>query len=290
MTGLGLTACNPADPAIVFAGDIACSGAPRTSGASCRYGTGTTGTAGLVSWLDPDLVGVVGDTQYEDGALSDFTARYDPTWGAFKTKTLPVPGNHEYHLPNASGYFDYWGARAGTRAKGWYAKNVGEWLIFALNSEVGVNASSEQYHWLSSVLDLNRASSDPQNCVLAFWHKPRWSSDANHGSSAGPGPFWSLLRAHHADVVVNGHAHVYERFGKQNASGVGDAGGIRQFTAGTGGKSLYSFGPPLANSQARIAQHGVLRLHLHADSYGWAWHGLDRAVQDSGSTTCNAGS
>jgi hypothetical protein len=290
LSGVGLTACDPNDPTIVFAGDIACSSAPKTSGTSCRYGLGTTGTAGLVAWLNPDHVGAVGDLQYEDGALADFNARYEPTWGTFKAKTFPVPGNHEYHLPNGAGYFDYWGARAGTRAKGWYAKNVGEWLIFALNSEAGVNTSSEQYNWLRSVLELNRASSDPQNCVLAFWHKPRWSSDANHGSNASFAPFWSLLRAHHADIVVNGHAHAYERFAKQNASGVANAGGIRQFTAGTGGKSLYGFGAPLANSQVRISAHGVLRLDLHGDSYGWAWHDLARSVQDSGSTNCNAGS
>ena len=88
-----------------------------------------------------------------------------------------MPGNHEYHLTDAAGYFDYWGARAGTRAKGWYAKNVGKWLIIALNSELGVNTSSEQYNWLKSLLDLNKGGASPQNCVLAFWHKPRWSSD-----------------------------------------------------------------------------------------------------------------
>src|SRR5207244_2980269 len=159
LAGLGLAACDPPDPTIVFAGDIACHSSPRTSGTSCRYGTGTTGTAGLVTWLNPDHIGAVGDLQYEDGALADYNAYYDPTWGAFKTKTFPVPGNHEYHLVDAAGYFDYWGARGGTRAKGWYAKNVGTWLVIALNSEVGVNASSEQYNWLRSLLDINHATS-----------------------------------------------------------------------------------------------------------------------------------
>jgi hypothetical protein len=93
-----------------------------------------------------------------------------------------------------------------------------------------------------------------------------------HGSNATFGAFWSPLRAHHADIVVNGHAHVYERFGKQSPSGVADAAGIRQFTAGTGGKSFYTFGTPKANSQVRLTAPGVLRLQLHANSYDWAWH------------------
>jgi hypothetical protein len=290
LAGTGLAACDPADPTIVFAGDVACHSAPKTTGTSCRYGSGTTGTAGLVTWLNPDHIGAMGDLQYEDGALADYNAYYQPTWGAFRAKTFPVPGNHEYHLTDAAGYFDYWGARAGTRAKGWYAKNLGRWLIIALNSEQAVNTSSEQYNWLKSLLDLNKGSSSPQNCVLAFWHKPRWSSDTQHGSNSSFGPLWSLLRAHHADVVVNGHAHVYERFRKQNAAGVADSGGIRQFTAGTGGKSEYGFGTPLANSQVRIVGSGVLRLQLQADGYAWGFYDVARSVRDSGTTACNAGS
>jgi hypothetical protein len=275
---------------MVFAGDIACHSVPKTSGPSCRYGTGATGTAGLVSWLNPTRIGAVGDLQYEDGALADYNAYFNPTWGAFKTKTWPVPGNHEYHITDAAGYFDYWGARAGTRAKGWYAKSIGEWLVIALNSEAGVNTSSEQYNWLKAVLDLNKASSKPKSCVLAFWHKPRWSSDTQHGSSSSFGAFWSLLRTHHADVVVNGHAHLYERFGKQDAAGVADAAGIRQFTAGIGGKSEYGFSVPLANSQVRLAGAGVLRLELQPNAYAWALYDLNRSVRDSGTTACNAGS
>jgi hypothetical protein len=287
LVGLVLTGCART---MVFAGDIACSSAPKSSGPSCRYGNATSGTAGLVAWLNPDRVGAVGDLQYDNGALSDFNTRYGATWGAFKAKTFPVPGNHEYHLPDAGGYFDYWGARAGTRAKGWYANDVGKWLVLALNSEAPVTTSSEQYRWLKAALDRNKASSSPRTCILAYWHRPRWSSDTTHGSNPSFGPFWSLLRAHHADVVVNGHAHVYERFGKQNASGASDAGGIRQFTAGTGGKDQYSFGTPVANSQVRIRESGVLRLQLHASSYSWAFFDLSRNVRDSGTTNCNPGS
>ena len=140
------------------------------------------------------------------------------------------------------------------------------------------------------MLDFNKASSSPKSCILAFWHKPRWSSDTQHGSSSSFGPFWSLLRSHHADVVVNGHAHIYERFGKQDAAGVADPGGIRQFTAGTGGKSEYAFTTPVANSQVRLAGAGVLRLQLETNSYGWAFYDVNRAIRDSGTTSCNAGS
>ena len=83
---------------------------------------------------------------------------------------------------------------------------------------------------------------------------------------------------------------MYERFGKQDASGVADPGGIRQFTAGTGGKSVYGFDTPLANSKVRIVGAGALRLQLHADSYAWDFYDVGRTVRDSGTTACNAGS
>jgi hypothetical protein len=38
----------------------------------------------------------LGDVQYEAGELANFQQAYDRSWGAFKAKTYPVVGNHEY--------------------------------------------------------------------------------------------------------------------------------------------------------------------------------------------------
>ena len=49
----------------------------------------------------------LGDTQYHVGALSDFEASFDPTWGRVKSIIRPIVGNHEYGTSGARGYFDY---------------------------------------------------------------------------------------------------------------------------------------------------------------------------------------
>ena len=60
--------------------------------------------AGLA--LDPGAaVLALGDLTYPVGAPAEFTNCYGPTWGKFKDRTYPTPGNHEYATPGAAGSF-----------------------------------------------------------------------------------------------------------------------------------------------------------------------------------------
>lgn len=56
-----------------------------------------------------------------------------------------------------------------------------------------------------------------------------------------PRPLWQALYDNHADVVLVGHDHNYQRFALQNSAGVADTAGIREFVIGTGGESHYTF-------------------------------------------------
>jgi hypothetical protein len=79
-----------------------------------------------------------------------------------------------------------------------------------------------------------------------------------------------MLQGHGADVILAGHEHVYERFAPQDAAGEADPRGIRQFTVGTGGRSLRDFGALEANSEAHSGDaYGVLKLTLHPTRYDW---------------------
>ena len=103
-------------------------------------------------------------------------------------------------------------------------------------------------------------------------------------------PFWDLLYHAGADVVINGHDHNYERFAPQDAEGRADPErGIRGFVVGTGGRSLYEFGPPMPNSEVRQSTtYGVLKLTLHATSYDWEFLPVaGSALTDLGSGTCH---
>jgi hypothetical protein len=91
-------------------------------------------------------------------------------------------------------------------------------------------------------------------------------------------------------VVIVGHEHTYERFAPQTPAGVADpARGLRQFVVGTGGKSHYDFGTPLATSEVRNATtYGVLKLTVDADSYAWEFVPVaGQTFTDSGSTACH---
>jgi hypothetical protein len=92
-----------------------------------------------------------------------------------------------------------------------------------------------------------------------------------------------------ADVVLTGHDHTYERFGSQTPTGEADAvRGIRQFVVGTGGASLYGFGPPAPNSESRYNdRHGVLEFTLFPDGYAWRFIVEGGDVVDVGAGDCH---
>lgn len=232
---------------VVAAGDIA-----QAGGAQAK-------TAQLVRALNPDKVLVLGDTVYDRGTINEFMTYYEPTWGAFKAKTAPAPGNHEYLTSDAAGYFEYFGKAAGNKDKGYYSFDLGSWHLISLNSE---KMSSGQLDWLKQDLD-----SSQKPCILAYWHRPLFSS-GEHGNDPTFKPFWDLLYAKGADIVLNGHDHNYERFEKQDPSGRSDSRGIREFVVGTGGATERYFIVNRANSQIRkTGVYGVLELTLRDNSY-----------------------
>lgn len=266
---------SPAGEVLVGAGDIA----------SCGL-TGDTATANLITGI-PGTVFTAGDNAYETGSAANFNNCYVPTWGAFFDRTYPTAGNHEYETAGAAGYFNYFGARAGPAGKGWYAYDLGAWRIYALNSNcfvVGCDAGGEQEQWLRADLAAN-----PRECVLAYWHHPRFSS-GQHGNDAEVAAIWNALFEAGAEVVVNGHDHNYERFRQQTPSAVADdARGIRQFVVGTGGASLRSFGTVRANSQVRNSStHGVIKLTLGLSAYSWQFIPVaGKTFTDSGTGSCH---
>jgi hypothetical protein len=260
------------DPVFVGAGDIATSG------------SGDSATAALLDSI-PGTVFTAGDNVYDNGTLSEFTSYYDPTWGRHKARTRPAPGNHDYNTSGATGYYSYFGSVAGPSGRGYYSYDLGNWHIVSLNSEVTMSAGSAQETWLRSDL---AASTKP--CTLAYWHKPLFTSGANHAPETATRPLFQALYDSNADVVVTGHNHQYERFAPMTPTGGLDTSrGIREFVAGMGGASHYGFGTIQANSEARNnTAYGVLKFTLHANSYDWQFVPVaGQSYNDSGTGSCH---
>jgi acid phosphatase type 7 len=256
------------DPVVAAAGDIA----PAAANGHDQ------GTSDRVLAIHPTAVLALGDLQYPSGALEDFRRYYDRTWGRFKDRTRPAPGNHEYQTDRASGYFAYFGAAASPNGTSYYSFDLGSWHLISLDSNIGRGAGSAQERWLRS--DLAATS---KTCVLAYWHHPRFSSGTEHGDDDSVDQFWRDLYAAGADVVLNGHEHNYERFAPQDPEGRADPLGPREFVVGTGGKGLYRFGAAKPNSQVRVNNaFGVLRMVLRPSGYDWEFVTAAGSVVDSG--------
>lgn len=259
---------------LIGAGDIAVCGSQ-----------GTEGTAALLDLLDGTIF-TAGDNAYFQGTAAQYQNCYDPTWGRHKGRTRPAPGNHEYETAGARAYFDYFGPSAGPPGVGYYSFEVGPWHVVSMNSNVPAGEGSAQLQWLRD--DLARTDA---RCVAAIWHHPLFSSGQN-----GPQPMmrevWRVLRDLGADVVISGHDHMYERFGRQDETGRATSSGLRSFVVGTGGAGFHtSFGGPHESAvETRVVDtHGVLELTLAEGGYRWRFVAVDGTVPPgaSGSAACH---
>jgi acid phosphatase type 7 len=258
-------------PVLVGAGDIAMCGT-----------VGSEATARLLDGID-GTVFTVGDNAYMQGTANEFRTCYDPTWGRHKARTRPTPGNHEILTAGGEPYFDYFGENAGPYGVGYYSYTVGSWLVLALNSE-DLGETSAQIEWVKSELGRTHA-----RCTAAYWHRPLFSSGPN-GRNQDVQALWRVLYDAGVDVVMNGHDHLYERFAPQDPNGRPDLErGIRQFTIGTGGATLYTIGGKAQpTSEAAATGYGVLKLSLFDDSYRWEFIPTDGGgFQDSGLGQCH---
>ena len=198
----------------------------------------------------------------------------------------------------------------GQTGNGWYSYNLGDWHLISLNVECADQPGgcsptgswfASETRWLAQDLSENHAS-----CTLAYWHQPTFSSaaspftsDSAEGQAADA--WWKLLYAHHADLVLNGHDHVYSRFAPMDPAGNPDPrNGIREFVIGTGGEALDTVLPSTPNLQAWSDQYfGTMKLVLHPHGYSWDYEsalenpaapaGTPSSYSDTGNGQCHGG-
>jgi hypothetical protein len=266
---------------LVGAGDIV----------GCQDPRGALATAKLIEKIQ-GTVFTLGDMVYDAANLPQFQNCYGASWGKFRERTRPAIGNHEYLKGNATPYFQYWGAQAGPPGKGYYSYDLGSWHVVVLNTNCeapglgGCAASSPQESWLRQDLKEHRGS-----CIVAYGHHPLFSSGIFRSHAVHPElkRLWEDLYAAHADLILAGHEHSYERFAPQDPDGRADPQhGIREIVVGTGGRSHYPLGPVLPNSEVQnFDTYGVLKLSLSPQGYTWEFIPEEgKSFHDSGVGAC----
>jgi hypothetical protein len=259
---------------LVGAGDISSSG------------TRDQQTGDLVrAQLDGGAWGVftTGDSAYPNGTYENYLV-YDAAWGSFRSKTRPAYGNHDYYgSPTAVGSEQYWNEAPDptpvrvSNANSFYAYDAGNsnWRAIVLNSvstegptgnqAPSCAAGSPQMTFLNSELNTTK------NTVL-FWHHARFSASADHPTSEGATgcskAFFDAAHDNGADLVLEGHSHLYERYGTRDKTGTKVAGGLTSVVCGTGGNSFDALqaSPSPAPDRAFTNAWGVCKLTLNADN------------------------
>lgn len=282
-------------------GDIVTGGTTVFIAAAGDIGTsGSTDTA-VANRIkaDTSIAGVLalGDLAYPNGTQEEFRY-YNDTWGAFKSKTYPAPGNHEY-FSDIINYKNYWSNAVAEWANTpkppaavsvnplYYSFNLGSWHLISLDSEkTDHTSSSAQVNWLKTDLAANKTS-----CTIAFWHSPYWAGSGSGVSNSHTKPFMDALYAAKADIVLAGHEHAYNRFPKMNPNSATDANGIRTWVSGMGGTGPATSGDKSPLNEVYLdGANGVsgayLKLELKPTSYTWQYIDTNGTIRDSGSDTC----
>jgi fibronectin type 3 domain-containing protein len=245
----------------------------------------------IQSW-HPNLLTWLGDV-YDNGTFTEFKNWYDPTgyYGAFRSITDPVVGNHEYgdmsSPTKARGYFYYW-----QNIPHYYSYDAGGWHFIALDSTsqyMGTSgqtqAAQAQFQWFQDDLDANTLP-----CVAVYYHHPLWTVGPE-GPSTRMTPYWSVMASHHVTLVLNGHEHDYQRWAPLDGAGNPDPNCVTEFVSGAGGHSSQ----PAITTDSRVAyastsqMYGALRLDLTSSAADFTFvktTGKATTVLDSGSVPC----
>ena len=206
--------------------------------------------AALVAGWSPQFIATTGDNIQEDAGEGDYVELVKPLYGAYitghlaSTRFFPALGNHDLNDASLADYQAFFTLPGNER---YYQVRRGFVELFILNSNssepAGRSSTSAQAKWLEAMAALSSAP-----WKIALFHHPPYSSVDGAAVAALQWDFKKLG----LDLVLSGHAHVYERL---------VVNGLTYLVCGLGGAALTSFGTVSPYSQYRYAsEHGALKI------------------------------
>lgn len=192
-------------------------------------GSGTvhqTRLAEVMKRVPFDFAVIAGDIIYERGADAEYDPHYFRPYGELikHLPFFPAVGNHDivteaggpfrrnFYLPKGNFYYDfYWG----------------DIHLIALDSNKVYDKN--QQAWLETALQA------PARWKIVYFHHPAFSSMEVYGDNPAVQSQWvPLFEKYGVDLVINGHAHGYERTVPMN--------GVTYVVTGGGGASIFPVG------------------------------------------------
>jgi hypothetical protein len=237
-----------------------------------------------------------------DGSMMTATIANNPDTGGTFTQPVPYSDGQAGHFEQTGGLGNSLVPAGGAVGvgDGWYSYNLGAWHLISLNIECetqpgGCTGSwfAQELAWLKQDLAANHSA-----CTLAYWHQPSYSAADSLAVPEGPTAlaFWQLLYEYGADLVLNGHDHLYARYRPLDPSGNYDPRkGIREFIVGTGGETLDAVVASNSSTADAGAQFNAANLEaasgefwgvmsLTLDPHGYKWD-FESALKDPAQTT-----
>ncbi len=183
-------------------------------------------------------------------------------------------GNHDAEYPFCYAY----SALPGNGA--WYAFDYGNSRFIFLDTEASTGASPEQYAWL--VHELSRPEIQNAAFRIVSFHKPPYVNLWNGGGYTGEGwvrdDWMPLFQQYNVDMIINGHAHNYNR---------GVTNGITCLIVGGGGGALDTERVaywPLFTVEYSVYHYGLMEVRgntLTWNAYDTTGHAIDTFILQS---------
>lgn len=267
----GLYGCNAADR-----GDTVTMFVLGDTG-SCEDGTRQVSAAirRERDWNEGRLL-LLGDLAYPESGIERMRECHEPFFSAFNSR-LAVPGNHDWLVPEAAGFFHFYPEPI-PRA----IRLTNQWRLYLLDSNFERIDADSHVSWLEN--ELKTASNQ---CIIAAWHHPRWSS-GRHGDQEHVAPYWSRLVGH-ATFTLHAHDHHFEALPELDIAGKPKKNiGLRSFIVGTGGAALYQPGRLRRSDRAFFGRWGFMRIDISGKRYSWKAIDVGGKVIDQGNGECDS--
>lgn len=229
-----------------------------------------------------DLGILMGDIVYPDGHSKDYDVNFFRHFEGYlaTTPVYPVLGNHDWHEPEQN-FMEEWKL---PHNEHYYSFQYGNVHFIGLDSGKGgdVYDYDNQVKWLREDLGSRPATTD---WTVVFLHH-NGKSCTYKSDEAGVMSLYPIFEAYGVDLVLNGHAHTYERLNPMNGAGkvllphlqgstatYHNPPGFISITAGSGGKLRGVGSDPKAYSpHPDSCAHKNLVAAAH---HTWAYLGIE---------------